>query len=113
MAHPSQSIPKNFAFVDGAVTVNADIFAVHVLVAADANMTVRAAGIFEQIGVNAGNGTHIGEDGETLGASHSAGFYERLSTVDTTLPCVAGNIIYGDFKRVMGTAGDKFICYLK
>ena len=114
MAHPSQSIPKSFVLIDGAETVTADIFAVHVLVATDASMTVKAAGIFEQLGVNASDGsTHIDTDGDTLGSTHGSGLYERLSTVDTTLPCIAGNIIYGDFKSVTGTSGDQFICYLK
>ena len=114
MAHPSQSIPQSFVLINGAETVEADIFAVQVLVAADASMTVQAAGVFEQLAADASNGsTHIDTDGETLGSTHTAGLYERLSTVDTTLPCIAGNIIYGTFKKVTGTAGDQLICYLK
>ena len=113
MAHPANTLPKSFALIDGAETVTADIYAIHVLVAADASMTVTASGVFEQVAANGGNGTHIDTDGETLGATHDAGLYERLSTVNTTLPCIAGNIIYGDFKSVTGTSGDQFICYLK
>lgn len=114
MAHPSQSIPKNFVLIDGAETVTADIFAIHVLVAEDSSMTVQAAGVFDQLAADASNGTtHIDTDGTTLGGTHDAGLYERLSTVDTTLPCIAGNIIYGDFKSVTGTTNDRFICYLK
>jgi hypothetical protein len=114
MAHPSQSIPKSFVLIDGAETVTADIFAIQVLVAADASMTVKAAGVFDQLAADASNGsTHIDTDGTTLGGTHDAGLYERLSTVNTTLPCISGNIIYGDFKSVTGTSGDQFICYLK
>jgi hypothetical protein len=114
MAHPANTLPKSFALIDGAETVTADIFAIHVLVAADASMTVKASGVFDQLAQDASDGsTHIDTDGETLAATHAAGLYERLSTVNTTLPCIAGNIIYGDFKSVTGTSGDQFICYLK
>tara|TARA_R100000388_G_scaffold39913_1_gene30805 strand:+ start:5521 stop:5862 length:342 start_codon:yes stop_codon:yes gene_type:complete len=113
MAHLTHTLPKSFALVNGAETVTADIFAVQVLVAADASLTVKAAGIFEQVTANNGNGTHIGSDGVNLGSTHDAGFYERRSDVNTTLPCIAGNVIYGDFKAVTGTSGDQIICYLK
>ena len=122
MAHPSQSIPKNFVLVDGAKTVTADIFAIHVLVAEDASMTVKAAGVFDQLAQNGSDGNpHLANgdtvDGEKTGVNlntdHAAGLYERRSDVTTTLPCIAGNIIYGDFKSVTGTTNDRFICYLK
>lgn len=114
MAHPSDTLPRSFVLIDGAETVEANIFAIQVLVAADASMTVQAAGVFEQLAADASDGsTHIDTDGETLASTHDAGLYERLSTVNTTLPCVAGNIVYGTFKKVTGTAGDQFLCYLR
>lgn len=114
MAHLTHTLPKSFALVNGAETVTADIFAVQVLVAADASFDAKAAGIFEQLAQDASDGnTHLDTDGSNLGGTHAAGFYERRSDVNTTLPCIAGNVIYGDFKAVTGTSGDQFICYLK
>jgi len=114
MAHPSSAFPKEFVLINGAETVTGEFFAIHVLVAADASMTVKASGIHEQLAEDASNGsTHIDTDGSTLGGTHDAGRYERLSTVDTVLPCVAGNTIYGNFNSVTGTSGDQFIVYMK
>jgi hypothetical protein len=122
MAHPSSSFPTKFVLINGADTVVADIFAIHVLAAADATMAVKAAGIYEYLAENDSNGTTHLANGDTLAAqqtngvlntNHAAGLYERLSTVSTTLPCVVGNTIYGDFKSVTGTAGDQFVCYLR
>tara|TARA_R100001440_G_scaffold75745_1_gene103932 strand:- start:4002 stop:4370 length:369 start_codon:yes stop_codon:yes gene_type:complete len=122
MAHPSHSIPSKFALINGAETVTADIFAIQVIVAEDAEMIVKAAGIFDQLTANASDGnTHLAngdtldsqKTGVNLNGTHASGLYERRSDVNTTLPCVAGNIIYGDFKSVTGTSSDRFICYIK
>lgn len=122
MAHPSNAFPKEFVLINGAETVTGEFFAIHVLIAADANMTVKASGIHEQLAADASNGsTHLA-NGDTpadqqtngvLNATHDAGRYERLSTVDTILPCVSGNTIYGNFNTVTGTSGDQFIVYMK
>jgi len=112
MAHPSNQFPKNFALVNAAETVTGDFFAIQVLVAANANMTVKGSGIFEYLAQDASDGsTHLDQSGNVLAATHSAGQYERLSTVETVLPCVAGSTIYGRFNSVTGEAGDSFIVY--
>lgn len=114
MAHPSNAFPKEFVLINGAETVTGEFFAIHVLVAADANMTVKGSGIYEQLAADASDGsTHVDPDGGTLATTHAAGRYERLSTVNTVLPCVAGNTIYGNFNSVTGTSGDQFIVYMK
>jgi len=114
MAHPANAFPKSFFLVDGAETVTGDFFAIQVLVAADASMTVKGSGIFEYVAEDTSNGsTHLDTDGTTLATTHSAGQYERLSTVSTTLPCIAGTTVYGSFNSVTGTSGDQFIVYNK
>ena len=116
MAHPANTFPKSFFLVNDAETVTGDFFAIQVLVAADASMTVKGSGIFEYLAADASDGsTHVDPRtlGKTLGSTHAAGQYERLSTVDTTLPCIAGTTIYGSFNSVTGTAGDQFIVYNK
>ena len=122
MAHPSNAFPKEFVLINGAETVTGEFFAIHVLVAADANMTVKGSGIHEQLAENASDGsTHLA-NGDTpadqktngvLNTTHAAGRYERLSTVETVLPCIAGNTIYGNFNTVSGTSGDQLIVYMK
>ena len=100
--------------VNGAETVSGDFYAIQVLVAADANMTVKGSGIFEYLAANASDGaTHLDSDGSVLATTHAAGQYERLSTVSTVVPCVAGTTIYGTFNSVTGTSGDQFIVYNK
>jgi|DEB0MinimDraft_6_1074348.scaffolds.fasta_scaffold01049_7 hypothetical protein len=122
MAHPSSSFPTKFVLINGAETVVADIFAIHVLATTTGTMAVKAAGIYEQLAQDDSDGnTHLA-NGDTpaaqqtngvLNGEHAAGLYERLSTASTTLPCVIGNTIYGDFKSVTGVAGSQFICYLR
>lgn len=111
MAHPSNQFPKNFALVNEGQTVTGDFFAIQVLVAADANMSVKGSGILEYLASDAGTGTHLDSSGNVLGDTHGAGFYEALSTQAVTLPCVAGSTIYGKFNSVTGEAGDSFIVY--
>jgi len=111
MAHPSNQFPKNFVLVNEAQTVTGDFYAIQVLVAADANMTVKGSGILEYLAANGGDGTHLDSSGNVLGSTHDAGFYEALSTQAVTLPCIAGNTIYGKFNSVTGTSGDSFIVY--
>lgn len=114
MAHPANTLPKSFFLIDGAETITGDFFAIQVLVASDATMTVKGSGIFEYLAANASDGsTHVDPRGGTLGTTHDAGQYERLSTVNTTLPCIAGTTIYGSFNSVTGTADDRFIVYNK
>ena len=100
--------------VNGAETVTGDFYAIQVLVAADANMTVTGSGIFEYLAENASDGsTHLDANGDTLATTHAAGQYERLGSVNTVVPCVAGTTIYGSFNSVTGTSGDQFIVYNK
>jgi len=123
MAHPTHSFPKQFALINGADTVTADIFAIQIITAASSGtVAVKAAGIFEQLGANGSDGnTHLANadtpdgqrTGNNLNTTHDAGFYERRSDVSTTLPSAAGNTIYGDFKSVTGASGDRILCYLK
>lgn len=114
MAHPANTFPKSFFLVNEAETITGDFFAIQVLVAADASMTVKGSGIFEYLAANASDGSsHVDPRGGTLGTTHVAGQYERLSTADTTLPCIAGTTIYGSFNSVTGTSGDQFIVYNK
>ena len=122
MAHPTQAFPKQFAIINAAETVTADIFAIQVITAASETVDVKAAGIFEQLADNGSDGnTHLANPdtpddertGNNLNTTHSAGLYERRSDVTTAVPSVAGNTIYGDFKSVTGTAGDVILCYLK
>jgi len=115
MAHPANAFPRGFFLVNDAETVTGDFFAIQVLVAADASMTVKGAGISEYLAANASDGSsHIDpRDGSTLGSTHAAGQYERLSTANTVLPCIAGSTIYGSFSSVTGTSGDQFIVYYK
>ena len=122
MAHPSNQLPKEFVLINGAETAVGEFFAIQVQVAADASMTVKASGVFEQLTADASNGsTHLA-NGDTLAAEktgsllntdHAAGLYERLSTVNTVLPCIAGTTIYGNFNSITGTSGDQFIVYMK
>jgi hypothetical protein len=114
MAHPANTLPKSFFLVNDAETITGDFFAIQVLAAADASMTVKGSGIFEYLAANASDGsTHVDPRGGTLATTHDAGQYERLSTVDTTLPCIVGTTIYGSFNSVTGTSGDQFIVYNK
>jgi|TARA_B100000035_G_scaffold44296_2_gene33273 hypothetical protein len=122
MAHPTHSFPKQFALINGAETVTADIFAIQVISTTNTTVSVKAAGIFEQLGANGSDGnTHLANadtpdgqrTGNNLNTTHDAGFYERRSDVSTTLPSAAGNTIYGDFKSVTGASGDQILCYLK
>lgn len=113
MAHPSNQFPKSFILVNEAQTVTGDFYAIQVLVAADANMTVKGVGIFEYLAANGGNGTHLDSSGNVLGAAHAAGFYEAISTQSVTLPCIAGTTVYGSFNSVTGQSGDQFIVYNK
>lgn len=122
MAHPTQAFPKQFALINGAETVTADIFAIQIITAADATVDVKAAGIFEQLAANGSDGnTHLANadtpdgqrTGNNLNTTHDEGFYERRSDVTTAVPSVAGNTIYGDFKSVTGTTSDVILCYLK
>lgn len=122
MAHPSNQLPKEFVLINGAETAVGEFFAIQVLVAADASMTVQASGVFEQVAQNASDGSTHRANGDTatteqtngiLNTTHAAGLYERLSTVSTVLPCIAGNTIYGNFNSIAGTSGDQFIVYMK
>ena len=113
MAHPSNQFPKNFVLLNEAQTVTGDFYAIQVLVAADASMTVKGSGILEYLAADGGAGTHLDSSGDVLGATHDAGFYEAISTQAVTLPCVAGTTIYGSFNAVTGTSGDQFIVYNK
>tara|TARA_S200002703_G_scaffold152680_1_gene153337 strand:- start:1740 stop:2087 length:348 start_codon:yes stop_codon:yes gene_type:complete len=115
MAHPANTFPKGFFLVNGVETVTGDFFAIQVLVATDASMTVKGSGIFEYLAADASDGSsHVDpSDGKPLGSTHAAGQYERLSTVSTVLPCVAGSTIYGSFNSVTGESGDQFIVYYK
>ena len=114
MAHPSNLTPKGFFLVNGAETVTGDFFAIQVLVANDAAMTVKGSGIFEVLAEDGSNGsTHINPDGGNLGNEHAVGQFERLSTVATTLPCVANSTIYGNFSSVTGESGDSILVYYK
>lgn len=116
MAHPSNLTPKGFFLVNGAETVTGDFFAIQVLVAADAAMTVKGSGIFEILAEDDSDGsTHLDPNLVTgiLGGSHLAGQFERLSTVATTLPCVANSTIYGHFNSVTGESGDSILVYYK
>ena len=116
MAHPSNLTPKGFFLVNGAETVTGDFFAIQVLVAANDAMTVKGSGIFEAVAENGSDGsTHLDPSSATglLASTHDAGQYERLSTVNTTLPCVANSTIYGHFNSVTGESGDSFLVYYK
>ena len=113
MAHPSNILPSSFVVLDELATVTGDFFAIQVLAAADATMTVKGCGIFEYLAANNGTDTHMDEDGNTLGAAHDAGTYEALSSQTVTLPCIVGSTIYGDFKEVTSASNDRFILYKK
>ena len=86
MAHPTQAFPKQFALINGAETVTADIFAIQVIASTAVTVDVKAAGIFEQLGANGSDGsTHLANadtpdaqrTGNNLNTTHDAGFYER------------------------------------
>tara|TARA_R110000796_G_scaffold39682_1_gene98845 strand:- start:1237 stop:1584 length:348 start_codon:yes stop_codon:yes gene_type:complete len=115
MAHPSSLIPKGFFLVNAAETVTGDFYAIQVLVAHDATMVVKGSGIFEALAENGSDGSthHDASTGVVLATTHDAGQYERLSTVSTTLPCIANTIVYGAFNSVTGTANDRFLVYYK
>jgi hypothetical protein len=129
MAHPSNAFPKEFVLIDEAQTATGDFFAIHVLAAADANLTVKGSGIRVYVAIDGASAAEVvkyinpdtGEpfpgvvDGSPadLADGKPAGFYERVSTVDTVIPCVAGNTIYGNFNSITGEASDKIIAYLK
>lgn len=113
MAHPSNILPSSFVVLDEQAIVTGDFFAIQVLAAADATMTVKGCGIFEHLAANTGTNTHMDEDGNTLGATHDAGTYEALSSQEVTLPCIVGSTIYGDFKEVTSESNDRFILYKK
>ena len=129
MAHPSNAFPKEFVLIDEAQTATGDFFAIHVLAAADANLTVKGSGIRVYVDIDAASAAEVvkyinpdtGEafpavvDGSAgdLADGKAAGFYERVSTEDTVIPCVAGNTIYGNFNSITGTASDQIIAYLK
>jgi len=115
MAHPSNAFPKEFYLVNGAKTVTGDFYAIQVLVAANAVMTVKGSGIFDPLAENAASADQYIDPvtGGSLAATHSAGQYERLSTYAGTIPCVVGTTIYGSFNSVEGTAGDQFVVYSK
>lgn len=129
MAHPSNAFPKEFVLIDEAQTATGTFFAIHVLTAADANLTVKGSGIRVYVDIDAATLTEVvkyinpdtgvafpavvdGSAGD-LADGKAAGFYERVSTVDTVIPCVAGNTIYGNFNSVTGTSGDQLIVYTK
>jgi len=116
MAHPSNLTPKGFFLVNGAETVTGDFFAIQVLAAANAAMTVKGSGIFELLASDGSDGsTHLDPNSATglLGEEHDAGQFERLSTVSTTLPCIANSTIYGHFNSVTGESGDSILVYYK
>jgi hypothetical protein len=129
MAHPSNAFPKEFVVIDGAQTATGNFFAIQVLAAADTSLTVKGSGIRVYVDIDAAIATEVvkyinpdtgvafpaivnGSDGD-LADGKAAGFYERVSTVDTVIPCAAGNTIYGNFNSITGTASDKIIAYLK
>ena len=129
MAHPSNALPKEFVLIDEAQTATGDFFAIHVLAAADANLTVKGSGIRVYVDIDSASDTEVvkyinpdtgaafpavvdGTAGD-LAEGKAAGFYERVSTVSTVIPCTAGNTIYGNFNSITGTASDKIIAYLK
>lgn len=115
MAHPSNAFPKEFYLVNGAKTVTGDFYAIQVLVAADAVMTVKGSGIFDPLAEDAASADQYIDPatGGALAATHAAGQYERLSTYAGTVPCVVGTTIYGSFNSVTGTSGDQFVVYSK
>lgn len=129
MAHPSNQFPKEFVLIDSAHTATGNFFAIHVLAAADANLTVKGSGIRVYVNIDAATDTEVvkyinpdtgmpfpgvvdGTAGD-LADGKAAGFYERAPTVDTVIPCTASNTIYGNFNSITGTANDKLIAYLK
>ncbi len=63
-------------------------------------VTVKGGGIFENVGANSGNGTHLDSDGKVLGATHDAGFYEAVSTQGVALTLNPGQVVCGRFTSV-------------
>ena len=63
-------------------------------------VTVKGGGIFENVGANSGNGTHLDSDGKVLGATHDAGFYEAVSTQGVAIDMAPGEVLCGRFTSV-------------
>ena len=49
MAHPTQAFPKQFAIINAAETVTADIFAIQVITAASETVDVKALGFLSSL----------------------------------------------------------------
>ena len=112
MPHPSSLIPKNPYYLDGDVTATLSsgyFFAVSVL--ADSVIAIKGGGIFEYVAADSGTTTHLGSDGEALGASHPAGFYEAASSQAVTFTVPAGVTIYGRFTELDQAASNKTVAY--
>jgi len=122
MAHPSDYTGKGGVVVidsnNGAFAAptNKHIIAIQNMGAArdgsDDTFTVKGLGIFEYLGANGGDGTHVDSSGAVLGSTHAAGFFEALDTTSVAIEIAVGAIVYGKFTSVDASDGDKAVLYL-
>ena len=121
--HPSNQFPTRTVLIDEGQSFSGDIYAIQVLVAADATMTVQGRGLFEYINIDAESAGNVVKwinpdtgqpfTGTSEADGVSAGYFQRIDGVDVTLPCVANSIVYGEFSKVTGTASDRFLLHIK
>jgi len=121
--HPSNQFPTHTVVLDEAGSYTGKVFAIQVLVAQDATMTVQGKGLFEYVAIdneviadvvkwiNPDTGAPYTSLAEANG--DAAGFYQRIDGVDVTLPCIANSIVYGEFSKVTATASDRFLLHIK
>jgi hypothetical protein len=121
--HPSNQFPTHTVVLDEAQSYTGKIFAIQVLVAQDATMTVRGKGLFEYVNIDAEVIAEVVKwINPDTGAPYTSldeadgdatGFYQRIDGVDVTLPCIANSIVYGEFSKVTATASDRFLLHIK
>lgn len=127
--HPSNQFPTHTVVLDEAGSYTGKVFAIQVLVAQDATMTVQGKGLFEYIAIDSETASNVvnwinpdtGQpfpgvvDGSAadLANGKAADFYQRIDGVDVTLPCIANSIVYGEFSKVTATASDRFLLHIK